>query len=83
MIHTIIIHTFINWIWSKARWLIFIFLMYFGADNKHLIDHSVPTAQIGLSSLVSDIDEFLPSKISVSNYTAKIKVTSAQNPGAY
>ena len=50
---------------------------------KHLIDNSVSTAQIGLSSLVGDIDEFLPSKISVSKYTAKIKIPTAQKPGAY
>ena len=44
---------------------------------------SVFTAYIGLSLVVGDIDYFLPSKLSVSKYTAKINISSAQKPGAY
>ena len=44
---------------------------------------SVFTAFIGLSLLVSDINCFLPSKMSISKYTAEIKIPSAQKPGAY
>ena len=44
---------------------------------------SVFTAYIGLSLLVGDIGYFLPSNISVSKYTAKKKIPSAQKPGAY
>ena len=44
---------------------------------------SVFTAYIGLSLLVSDINYFLPSKIFVTEYTAKIKIPSAQKPGTY
>ena len=62
---------------------IFILVMYFGADNIPLTDKSVFTAYIGLSLLVSDINYFLPSKIFVSEYTAKIKIPSAQKPGTY
>ena len=42
---------------------------------------SVFTACIGLSLLVSDIDDFLPSKVSVSKYTAKIKYHWRKNQG--
>ena len=42
---------------------------------------SVFTAYIGLSLVVGDIDYFLPSKLLVSNYTAKINISSAQKPG--
>ena len=44
---------------------------------------SVFTAYIGLSLVVGDIDYFLPSKLSVSKYTGKINILSAQKPGVY
>ena len=44
---------------------------------------SVFTTYIGLSLSVSDISYFLPIKMFVSKYTAKIKRPSAQKPGAY
>ena len=62
---------------------IFILVMYFGADNIHLNDKIFFTAYICLSLLVNDIDDFLPSNVSVSKYTAKIKIPSAQKPVAY
>ena len=40
------------------------------------------TAYIGLSLVVGDIDYILPSKLSVSKYTAKIHISSEQKPGA-
>ena len=40
-------------------------------------------AYLGLSLVVGDIDYFLPSKLSVSKYTAKINISSAQKTGAY
>ena len=39
------------------------------------------TAYTGLSLVVGDIDYFLPSKLSVLKYTAKINISSAQNQG--
>ena len=61
---------------------IFILVMYFGADNIHLTDKISLHRYIGLSLLVSDIDNFLLSKVSVSKYTAKIKIPSTQKPEA-
>ena len=42
---------------------------------------SVFNSHIGLSLLVADIDDFGPINISVSKYTDKIKIPSAQKPG--
>ena len=61
--------------WFLRRRLFFILLMYFGADNIYLTD-KISLNRIGLSLLVGDINYFLPGKLSVSKYTAKINKVS-------
>ena len=61
---------------------IFILAMYFGADDIHLTDKISLYHIYWLVFICCDIDYFLPSKISISNYTGKIKLPSAQKPGA-
>ena len=62
---------------------IFILFMYFDAVNIHLTDKISLHPTYWLVFIGGDIDYFLPSIISVSKYTAKIQIPSAQKPGAY
>ena len=77
------IHSHRSW-WLCRRYFFFLFWSCILVRIIYTwLTRSVFTAYIGLSLLDGDIDYFLPSKISVSKYTAKIKIHSAQKPGAY
>ena len=66
-----------------APTVFFILFVYFDADNIHLTDKISLHRTYWLVFIGGDISYFLPSKISVSKYTAKIQIPSAQKPGAY
>ena len=57
--------------------------MYFDADNIHLTDKISLHRTYWRVFIGGDIDYFLPSKISVSKYTANIQIPSALKPGDY
>ena len=61
----------------------FILFMYFDADNIHLTDKISLHRTYWLVFIGGDIDYFLPSIISVSKYTAKMQIPSAQKPRAF
>ena len=62
---------------------IFILFMYFDADNIHLTDKIGFHGTYCFVFIAGDINYFPPSNlISVSNYTAKIQILSAQKQGA-
>ena len=61
----------------------YLFLSYIlvGINYTCQTDHINHTPYIGLLSLMGDIDDFLPSEISVSKNMAKIKIPLAQKSG--
>ena len=66
-----------------ANGIFYIMVMYFGADNIHLIDKFSFHRIYWLVVIGWWYYLFFASKISVSKYTAKIKIPSAQKLGAF